>query len=104
MIVARDQVDACAQCQILGAEVSRLLGVVDQKERELSTVSIQRPLTVTLQRAQQRIEDLESALGDALRVWSTKVPPEAMSAEERREYERLIEVYRRDRLAMTVTK
>lgn len=104
MIVSRDQVDACEQCQVLGAEVTRLLAVVDQKARELSTVSIQRSLTVTLQRAQQRIADLERALADALRVWSAKVPPEAMLVEERREYEQLIEVYRRDRLAMTVTK
>jgi hypothetical protein len=48
--------------------------------------------------------DLELALGEALRVWSTKVSPEEMRPEERREYERLIEVYRRDRLAMTMFK
>lgn len=90
----------CAQCQVLGVEVARLLAVVDQKERELSTVCLERPLTVTLQRANARIVDLESALGDAIRVWSQKVRPEDMILSERAEYERLIEVYHADRLAM----
>lgn len=95
---------SCAPCQVLGAEVSRLLTVLDQKERELSTVCLSRPLTITMQRAQARIADLERALGDALRGWNTRVPPEEMGAAERLEYERLIEVYRRDRFSLAVAK
>ena len=61
-----DLIKRCEQCQRLGLEVSRLLGVVDQLQRALSTLQIERPLTLTVQVERRRVAELEVALREAL--------------------------------------
>lgn len=53
----------------LEAEVTRLLAVVDDKERALATIALERPLSITLRSAENRVAELEVALREACDSW-----------------------------------
>lgn len=57
-----DLFPTCELCKRLGLEVTRLLGVTDQLQRQISTLQIERPLTIEMQAERRRVAELELAL------------------------------------------